>query len=234
MSELLLGGQKSGTPLETQGGARDFAGFLQNLIRGGGGDALKGITDPFTRLINDALMASLGGSSQNAVISDLLADPADRTRGLFASMVPFEAEETERQVSGVRNIFGTAGGRFSRNVATAEASTRGRLGAEFQRGRQGALLEANAQRGGVLANLMQHGLQRAQLALTPLQLMAQFFQPGAPVQTQGILPGLLSAGINLFGISKLGAPLQAGQSLFQSQGVPRGTRLRNTSTQGTG
>lgn len=202
MSDLLTGGERSGTPLETRQGTGEFANFLTGLLRGTGGQGLRNITEPFSRLISDSLMSIFGNVNRQGVINDLLADPADQTAGLFASMQPFEAEETERQAAGVRNIFGTAGGRFSRNVGEAEASTRGRVASEFQRNRQGAILQANQQRGNVLTNLMQHGLQAAQLSLAPLQFMTQFLQPGAPIQTEGILPGLLSAGMNLYGISK--------------------------------
>lgn len=110
---------------------------------------------------------------------ELLTNPADRTAGLFASLQPFEQQQTDRQVADLRNVFGTLGGRFGKNVGTAEGNLRGQLSAGFERNRQQALLEANSQRIQTVAALL------------------GFLNPQGPNYQQGFLGDLIGAGGNL-------------------------------------
>lgn len=137
----------------------------------------------------------------------LLRDPADQTAGLFASMRPFEEEQTNESILGLRNALGAMGGRFSRNLLDAEVDMRGELGNQFARSRQEALLGANAQRSQALQHIMASVLgargQAFQESFAPWQSTLDFFRPGGPIQQEGALPGLVGAGLNLFGILKL-------------------------------
>lgn len=185
-----MGKEVSGTPVETRQGVTAYSNFLQSLMKPGG----------FQQLGTDSLMALLA----NPMIASMLINPADRTAGLFASMVPFEKQQTAEQVAGVRSIFGSAGGRFGTGVAAAEAKTRGTLADTFARAREEALLTAMGQNQNFMGNLLQTSSQNAAL---PLNAMSQFFQAGAPQFQQGILPGLLSAATSIY----------MGKSLFGNQ-----------------
>lgn len=200
MSDMLLGKEVSGTPVETRAGTKAFSTFLQNMMSGGQAG--------LSQLGTDSLMSLLAIPQ----IASLLASPTDRTAGLFAAMEPFERRQTADQVAGVRSIFGTAGGRFGRNVASAEAVTRGELGNQFARAREEALLNAAGQNQNFLASLLQSSQQGG---LGQLQVMADFFRGGAPQFQQGILPGLLSAGTSLY----------LGKTLFGNQQPPTGATV---------
>jgi hypothetical protein len=204
MGETLMGGTKSGTPLETRQGSSDFAAMLQNMMRGGPG----GLSDAFGRMTSEAWTNMLGFNPADVGLDEAamaaLRDPAERVRGLFASMEPFEERETQRQVAGQREMFGTMGGRFGRNLAGAEGELRGELSSQFGRNRQQALLQAGAMRNQALQSIMQGSTAARSVAnqetMLPFQLMSQFFQPGAPIMTEGLLPGLIGAGANLGGM----------------------------------
>jgi hypothetical protein len=199
MGSTLFGGQKSGTPVETRGGTQALADFYQQILKNGGPGALSSM---FGRNASESMVNMLGFDPAQMGLGDaasrLLMDPTDSTAGLFRSMMPFEAQETGRQVAGVRGQFGTMGGRFSRNVGEAEALTRGQVSQGFDTNRYNALLQA----GGLQASALTGILGAANAArgqafneqMLPMQLMQQFLAPGAPQQTEGILPGLLQLG----------------------------------------
>lgn len=189
MGDTLLGKEVSGTPLETRGATSQFAGLISRAM---GGD--KGALSPFTGLTTDALMSILS----NPQIISALVDPNDIVKGLFRLMPGFEAEETNRQVGGVRNIFGSVGGRFGSGVGSAEAMTRGQLGNQFAKARYDALLEASGQRNQLLSSLVGSATQTGS---STLDAITRFLAPGVPQYQQGILPGLLSAGASIYGAS---------------------------------
>lgn len=197
MGTTLMGGESSGTPLETRSGSQELAKIFQSSMAGNTGQ-LEAMLAPFQRLGAQSFASNFGydPTQIGGVLEEMLADPGSATSGLFSSMEPFERQETQRQVGGMRNIFGAAGGRFSRNIASGEAELRGNLANQFGRARQEALLGANAQRGNTLASLMQFIGQQQQAQLAPLEMMMRYFQPGAPIQSEGLLPGLLGAAGN--------------------------------------
>ncbi len=176
MPDALFGGEVSGTPIETREGTGRFA---SELLSGG------------TRLQQGAAQGALGFGPQGVGIEEavmrLLADPADRLRGLFASLEPFEQRTTQEAVQGTRASFGRLGGRFSRNILEGEARTRGELGSQFARARQEALLTAQGQQQQSLATILQALLGARGQTL-------QFFQPGAPNFQEGFFGDLLAAG----------------------------------------
>lgn len=200
-----MGGEKSGTPMETRKGTSNLAGSYEQAI-GGDPRQLMEFLQPFQRMGSQSFSSMYGYNPQDigGILESLLADPADQTSGLFASMEPFEEAETNRQVSGMRNMFGTAGARFSKNLGTSEGNLRGELSNQFAKTRQEGLLGANAQRGNVLAQLMQAitGQQAANMA--PLQLANQFLMPGAPQFQEGLLPGLLGAAGSIYAAKSVG------------------------------
>lgn len=198
MGQTLFGGEQSGTPIETRGGVRDFAGLLQRFLTGGRAGQIAALA-PGSRLTSDALANIFGGDlAIGDVAQDLLASPEDATRGIFAALEPYERRAMDEAATGVRSMFGTVGGRFGRNVAQAEARTRGEIAGQFNRNRADTLLDANAQRAAALASILGIAQNQAQLSLAPLQLGAQYFAPGAPVQTEGLLGGLISAAGNIY------------------------------------
>ncbi|KKK67223.1 hypothetical protein LCGC14_2956240, partial [marine sediment metagenome] len=103
MSDVLFGGEVSGTPMETRGGT---AGLAEELQTGSGGRIAASARGA---LGFDPSSIGAGGAA-----SRLLIDPRNRLSGLFAALEPFERRQTEEAVSGVRGGFGQLGGRFSR------------------------------------------------------------------------------------------------------------------------
>lgn len=199
MGSTLMGGQKSGTPMETRGGTSALADFYQNILKTGGPNALAAM---FGRGATESMVNQFGFDPASLGLGDaaagMIADPTNATAGLFRSMAPFEAQETARQVAGVRGQFGTMGGRFSRNVGAAEALTRGQVSQGFDVNRYNALLQAGGQRANAVLGLMGADTaargQAFQEQMLPWQMMQQFLMPGAPQQQPGILPGLLQLG----------------------------------------
>jgi hypothetical protein len=209
MGQTLFGGEKSGTPSETRAGTMDLAKLYQSMMVGGG----KGMQDMFGRTSSEGLINMLGFDpsqmGMDAAARASLADPTNSTMGLFRSMQPFEAQETARQVGGMRDMFGTMGGRFSRNAGEGEAMLRSQLASGFGQNREQALLAAGGQRNNALASMMQLAMQGQGQAfnqqMMPFQLMNQFFQPGAPVYTEGLMPGLLQTGGTLAALAMMGS-----------------------------
>lgn len=209
MGATLFGGEKSGTPVETRGGTADLAQLFQSFLQSGNPF---GMGNEFGRLATESMVNMLGFDPSQLGLGDaaaeLLLDPADRVSGLFSSMVPFEAAETDRQISGLRGSFGSMGGRFSRNLADAEVRGRGELAAQFGRNREQALLQAAGQRLQALmgvGGMMQGARSQAfNEQFAPFQLMSQFLQPGAPIIQQGALGGLLGTAGTLAGLRFLG------------------------------
>lgn len=205
MGSTLFGGEKSGTPKETRGAVNDLAKYYQTLMSQGGPGALG---QGFGRMATESMVNMLGFDPSQLGLDEAsiaaLMDPADSTAGLFAAMQPFEAQETANQVAGLRDAFGTMGGRFSRNMLTAEGQARGELAGRFQQNRQQALLQAGAQRTQALLGIMGAAQQARQQAfqeqVVPWQMMQNYLQPGAPVYTQGMMPGLLQLGGTLAGM----------------------------------
>lgn len=204
MGDTLFGGVESGTPLETRGGTEALASMYQNMLQGGDASGFNNMLQMFQggsqgmgQSFENLFGISQGAAGVPQAVQSLLASPADRTRGLFASMRPFENRQMNEAVSGTRGMFGTAGARFSRNLGTAEAQTRGEMANQFGRARQEGLLTAQAQQGDFLAQLMQLANQSQQTGLQGLDAMSRFLAPGAPVYREGMLPGLLAAGGNL-------------------------------------
>jgi len=95
-------------------------------------------------------------------------------------------------------MFGTLGGRFSRNVGQAEAQTSAELGEGFQRNIAElsipAMLQATGQRNQVLSSIFQALTGSAGIESQSLGQFLNFLQPGGPNIQQGSLGPLLGAG----------------------------------------
>ncbi len=186
MTDFLLGGEKSGTPIETRAGTAQIG---QDLLTGGG------------RLQNQSAVGTLGFDPTldiESAVRRLLTDPADNLRGLFAALEPFEKRTTDEAVEGVRGSFGRLGGRFSPQLLDAESRTRGELAGRFAETREKSILEASGQQNQLLGLLLQSLLQGRGQVL-------DFFRPGSPLFQQGALGELISAG-GLIGASALIGP----------------------------
>lgn len=187
MSDTLFGRERSGTPIETRGATEALGSSLESFFSGGG-------ENPLDRIGRGSVESLFGfdprGIGLEGAARGVLRDPADRTRGLFAALEPFEREETARQTAGLRSGFGTLGGRFGSNATRAETNLRGRLGDEFRRSREESLLQANQQRIAALSALLS-GLGGT--AAGSNAAMSQFLNPGAPNWQEGIFGDILTA-----------------------------------------
>lgn len=183
MGDTLFGSEKSGTPIETRGGTAALGTRLQGSIEGGD-------FDPFSRSRMEAIMSILGFNPADIGLGDAakssLADPRDRTAGLFAALEPFEARQREN----LRQSQSAVGGRFGRNAVFGEAV----LSGEFARSREQSLLEANAQRTQAMSVLFQALLGGGQLGQQGVDSLLRFFEPGAPNFQEGIAGDIISAG----------------------------------------
>ncbi len=197
MGDFLLGSEKSTTPVETRAGTRVLSGNLLDLA-GLGTGPVQGRGSPLGRLQTDARMSALGfdpsaiGVGAAATMS--LADPADRTAGLFAALEPFEARERERSVAELRGGFGRLGGRFSRNAATAEGELLSGLSEGFARTREQSLLSAQDQQNQALSAILQASISSEALGIEQLQTLLQFFAPGPAQFEHGALTDIIGAG----------------------------------------
>ena len=193
----------SGTPVETRGGAAGLGEILRNFFANPTGQ--EGL--PFGRQraagASGAFGFDVGDLNIEEALRSALGDPADVTAGLFAALEPFERRETERQVTGLREMFGTLGGRFSRNVGQAETRQRAELAEGFARNRAQqtipAMLQATGQRNQAINSILQALLGGAGIESQSLGQFLQFLQPGAPNIQQGALGQILGAGGALAG-----------------------------------
>lgn len=184
MSDLLTGGEISGTPIETRGGT---AALGQDLLSPGG------------RLQRQATTGAIGfdpTADIESAVQRLLTDPADNLRGLFAALQPFEERAVERTRAGTRGSFGQLGARFSRNLLDAESRAVGELEGNFARSREQSVLEAGGQQSQLIQGLLQAILGSRGQTL-------DFFQPGAPSFREGILGDLIAAA-GLIGATQIG------------------------------
>jgi len=190
--------EKSGTPQETQGAAAGLGNILQAFFTNPAGN--QGL--PFQRNRTEALTSLLGFDPAEldieGSIRSAIADPGDVTSDLFSALEPFEARETDRQITGLREMFGTLGGRFGRNVGQAEGTARAELAEGFARNRAQqtipAMLQAQGQRNNALFSLLGAIQGGDQNNLQSLGQFIQFLNPGAPFIQEGLGGKLLSAG----------------------------------------
>ncbi len=207
MGDFLLGKETSGTPTETKGATGQLGSIFERLLQEGG---LSGLTTALERMQTESLMSSLGFDPSTfgleEIIGEILADPADTTSGLFSAMEPFEARETERQVGGMRNMFGSAGGRFSRNLMGGERKLRGELSEGFARTREQSLLEAGGLRSQSLIGILNAIIGARSTSGNQMSSILQFLAPGAPVYQQGALGEILGTAGSLAGLSILSGP----------------------------
>jgi hypothetical protein len=206
MSGVFGGSTKSGTPRETQGLASNLARQLQSYTTG-----QPMLTDkagqttyaenPYGRYTSAAIGNIMGPGFDPSILgstaTDVLQNPADATKGLFASLAPFEQRAADEAAAGVREGMGTLGTRFSRNTMDAEGRARGEVANQFEKTRQEGLLKANDQRIAALAQMFQTMLGGEQIGTQQLGQILGFANPGAPIVQQGIGPGLLSTGATL-------------------------------------
>jgi len=154
----------------------------------------------------DPSSLGIGSAAQTA----LNAPRFDLSAG-FAALQPFEDRERDLTISGVRNQFGSAGGRFSRELSNAEGFTRGALADQFARRRQEiartSFESAEERRIAALGEIIPGINQSAQIGAGSqqelLRTILAFLQPGASQEDPGFLPGLLQAGATLGGAAIL-------------------------------
>lgn len=214
MADTLMGGERSGTPVETRGASADLAKLFQQMIQSGG---LTGGGPDAGRMSSESWMNMLGFDPTALGLSDAIVQGLKPPgAALGAALEPFEARETSRQVGGLRDMFGTMGGRFSRNLGSAEGELRSGLAQGFDRVRAESELEGMGMRNNFIAQLLGLNQQQQQNSNQRLGIASQFLQPGAPVITEGLLPGLIGAGGNL-------AALYLTQGLWSPRGGVAGT-----------
>lgn len=194
MSGMFKHQELSGTPKSLRPGSEQLTNILSGLMSGDS-SGLERMMDPFTRLGSQSFMSLYGIDPSmlglGKISQELLAHPEDMTSGLFRSMLPFEERETARQTAGLREMYGTMGGRFSRNLMQGETELRGELGAQFARERQRALLEAGGQRAQTLLGLMSQMQASQSMGLQGMQGMMNYFRPGSPVYVEPWGPQVL-------------------------------------------
>lgn len=217
MSDQLFGKEVSGTSLETRGLAGETSGEFSNLISSPEQGASRisemfgidlsqlGLQEGFQDLFSGA-----GASKSFAAF-----DEANR---------PFQQRALSESRSRGATQFGTAGGRFSRNLFGAGAASDARLEQGFDQNR---LQFAQAQRGQDLQALLGTvgaipGLQQA--SLSPLIAAGQFAAPGAPIFQEGFLGDLIGGGATLaspflgaFGSSLFGAGARGSRGVTRDQ-----------------
>jgi hypothetical protein len=203
MGDTLFGSEKSGTPIETRGGVAATGDALQRSVE-------RGEFDPFSRSRMEAIMSVLGFNPADIGLGDAasrsLADPRDRTAGLFAALEPFE----ERQRENLRQSQSAVGGRFGRNAVFGESV----LSGEFARSREQSLLEADAQQTQAMSALFNALLGGGQLGQQGVDALLRFFTPGTPNFQQGIAGDLIGAagtiGGSFAGIPSAPVPVPGG------------------------
>lgn len=219
MGDIFSGKTSSGTPLETRGGTNQLAQLMEAAMRGnssGMQNFLQGMrpADP-NATVSRSIINMLGFDPSTVDFSGALdrglADPRDQTAGLFSALQPLERQMMDEAATGLRGQMGTTGGRFGRAAGSAEARLRADLASRNMATRENSLLTAqnNANQfassilGIMLPSMLQTGTQQQGLDNDLLRSFMSFFQPGGPVIQEGILPGLLGAGVNLAGMGML-------------------------------
>lgn len=240
MSNFLFGGEKSGTPIETRNQTSTLANMFASHLASGGPT---GLSREFGRMTNDAWVNMLGFNPAELGLDEAsisaLQEPRDVVSGLSEAMMPFEARETERQTAGLRQMFGAMGGRFGSGALRGETELRGELASQFGRNRENAFFQAEGLRNqavglrnDALANLLAAATaargQAFNEQILPFQSMLGFLQPGAPVIQEGALPGIISAGMNLYGLMQMNKGRGGGSNFPNPVGqtVPTDTRGR--------
>ena len=179
MGDTLFGRERSGTPVETRQQSGEMADFFSQLMRSQVGGA-----------------PVLGRQGIDAA--------ADITAGFRAGMEPFNERETARQTAGLREMFGTMGGRFGTPLMREESNLRENMGAQFQQQELAAMLQA-------LAPVLQ--AEQARLGTA-----AAFLQPGAPIWQEGVAGDLLTAGGTAAGLAfPPAAPAMAASNFIPAQ-----------------
>lgn len=187
MGDTLFGKEVSGTPMETRGATRSIGRRIERGFQFGR-DPLGDVRSAASRETLGFDPALIGAPSAARAA---LADPADQMEGLFTSLRPFEERTVSRNVSDLRNMFGTVGGRFSRRLPQAESNLRGRLAEGFARTREQSLLEAAARRNQALQSILGLNIRAGEGAINPL---LSFASPGRPNFQEGIAGDILAAG----------------------------------------
>lgn len=241
------GGTKSGSPVETRGAAGSAGGVFQGLFsdttteRRGPFGFERDISTPisfedFISRLGEASGRLSQGAAQNVLGFDpnslgfeesartALSAPSFDLSEMFAALQPFEDRERDLTISGVRNQFGTAGGRFSRNLSEAEGFTRGALADQNARRREqlsfASFQDAEQRRLQAIDTLGGQRNQAAQIGQNSqqqlLQSILQFLQPGSSTEDPGFLPGLLQAGATVGGAALLASGNPAGATVIAS------------------
>ena len=194
MGDVLTGKEVSGTPLETRGATSAMGNQILDFLNGTG-------PNPFARGQSDAITSMLGFDPSavgvEGAVTAGLRDPADVTRGLFASLEPFEKRTTDDAVAANRDIFGSLGARFSPNLLGSEHQLRGELASQFMKTREEALLGANAQRNQFAGNLLNTQVGANNSQQQQLMALLQFMNPGSPGFQPGILGDLIGGAGNI-------------------------------------
>ena len=201
MSDQLFGKEVSGTPLETRGLAGETASAFSNLI----GSPEQGAQRIGQTFGIDPSQLGLQGFAQG-----ILSGQSPGLAGFEQANQPFQQRAINQSRSQNAQQFGTAGGRFSRNLFGANAASDAQLNQGFDQNRFQFANQARQTDIQGLASILGSlpGLQNASLA--PLAAAGGFAQPGAPIWQQGFAGELLGSAGNLAGASILN-PAGAGQ-----------------------
>lgn len=196
MGDFLTGKTTSGTPKETQGAAGAAGKGIQKQFEGGG--------DPFGGLRREAIIRSLGFDPSTlglgGIFQDALGNPNDALAGFDKAQAPFQSRTVARGVDDLRGVFGSQGGRFGRNVATAEGQLRGEFADQFARERVAFRDQEVGRRNNALFALLSALGGANQGANNELSTLLGFLNPQSPNKQEGALGGIIQgAGRAAFG-----------------------------------
>lgn len=192
MGGFLTGTTQSGTPPETAQQTKDISNLFGNYLTG----RTPGTENPYNRFTSQAIQNIVGPGFSPELFSrsimDSLVSPADATKGLFASLQPFEERASNEAAANIMESYGTTGGRFGRNSADAAIRARGEVANQFEKTRQEGLLKAADTRNAAVGQLLQAILGAQGVGTEQLGQMLSFFKPGEPIYQQSPWPGLMS------------------------------------------
>lgn len=215
---------KSGTPVETRGLTRGLADLFGPLLQQGGfGGTLGALSGPLQRVGEGAIPSFLGFDPRQAgiqaAVGGQLAPIGSQLDPLFQALIPFERRAQSELGANLAGTFGNLGGRFSGNLAAANALGQADLANQFAQTRAQAALGRLGQQGQFLQGIAPSILGASQLGVgSTLDLLGNlmgFGAPGAAVIQPGFGSQLLGAAAGIGG-SLLGGPFGGalGQRIF--------------------
>lgn len=215
---------RSGTPVETRGLTRGIANTFGPLFQQGGfGGTLGSIFGPLQGIGAQGPASFLGFDPRMAgmqqAVGGQLAPIGSQLDPLFQALAPFEQRAQNELGANLAGTFGNLGGRFSGNLANANALGQAELANQFGLTRANAALQRLGQQGQFIQGISPSILGASGLGLEStlgaLGNIMGFGAPGSAVIQPGIGSQLLGAAAGIGG-SLLGGPFGGflGQSIF--------------------